>query len=79
MIFVTIKTNIPGVNYAYQNKVALRCDIEKENIHEVAKTFFNDICMMDELNPDYYEYEIFIKNNGSFFKIVKEIPIDNLW
>jgi len=66
LIFVSIlDTN----KIAIQNKVALRCDTEKEDIKEVAKTFFENVCTMDKMNPEYYSYEIFIKDSARFYKV----------
>lgn len=69
MIFVTIK-NMDGI--AIQNKVSLKCDNEKENIHEVAENFFRDVCDMDGLDPTFFTYEVFIKDNNNFYQITKE-------
>lgn len=69
LIFVSI---LDINKIAIQNKVALKCNTDKEDIQKVAKTFFNEVCDMDKLNPKFYSYEIFIKDSNNFHKIVLE-------
>ncbi len=72
MIFVTIRPKKSDFNIPVQNKVALRCDLQEEDIQKIAQDFFLDVCSMEGINPSFYTYEIFIKDNSSFYKLTKD-------
>lgn len=70
MIYVTVK--LKNANVPHANKVALRCDIDFEDIQTVAEEFFKDICKSDNLVPDHYEYKIYIRSNKIFYLLTKD-------
>jgi len=68
MIYITVKSK--HSEYTLQNKVAVSCDNKKENILEVAKSAFTNICLMEKVNEADYTYSIYIENFGNFFLLV---------
>ena len=66
-IFVTVKPK--DSNVPFQNKVAIRCNFEEENIMEVAKSAFDDICGMDKFYKERCIFEVFVRFGKKFYKI----------
>jgi hypothetical protein len=70
MIYITIE--LKKSNIIHANKVAVRCDINSEDVEKIAKEIFKDICESDRINPTYYEYKIYVRINKEYYLLTKE-------
>jgi hypothetical protein len=70
MLFFSLINKIDGI--IFQNKIAICCDIEKEDIHKIAEELFLEFCEYEKLVPTFFTYELFIKDKEKFYKIVSD-------
>jgi hypothetical protein len=69
VIYVTVKLKN---SILLQNKTALRFNNEKEDIKKVAEEFRNEVAKETKVTETNLIYEVFIKNNGNFYKLTKD-------